>query len=173
VRSVTVADLLIDSFGRIREVVHEVLRDLDADQLSLRLTEDANSIGWLVWHLSRVEDDHIAGVADQEQAWTALGFADRFGFPLAAADIGYGHTSKQVGTVRVSSPELLLEYHDAVHADACRFLSGLMDADLDRIVDERWDPPVTLGVRLVSVVADGLQHAGQAAYVRGLLPGAS
>jgi hypothetical protein len=41
-------------------------------------------------------------------------------------------------------------------------------ADLDRVVDKRWDPPVTLGVRLVSVVDDDAQHVGQAAYVRGL-----
>ena len=48
-------------------------------------------------------------------------------------------------------------------------MSGLTDADLPRVVDERWDPPVTLGVRLVSVISDCLQHAGQAAFVRGIL----
>ncbi len=47
--------------------------------------------------------------------------------------------------------------------------SGLQPADLDVVVDERWDPPVTLGVRLVSVVNEVNQHVGQAAYVRGLL----
>ena len=51
---------------------------------------------------------------------------------------------------------------------AVRYAQRLTDADLGRIVDERWDPPVTLGVRLISVISDGLQHAGQAAYVRGL-----
>ena len=39
----------------------------------------------------------------------------------------------------------------------------------DRVVDRTWDPPVTLGVRLVSILDDDTQHAGQAAYVRGLL----
>ncbi len=48
-------------------------------------------------------------------------------------------------------------------------LSSLGDADLDRIVDRRWDPPVMMGVRLVSIADDSLQHVGQAAYVRGLL----
>ncbi len=41
--------------------------------------------------------------------------------------------------------------------------------DLDRVVDKRWNPPVTLGVRLVSILNDDVQHVGQAAYVRGLL----
>jgi hypothetical protein len=37
------------------------------------------------------------------------------------------------------------------------------------VVDASWDPPVTLGVRLVSVISDDLQHAGQAAYLRGMI----
>lgn len=48
-------------------------------------------------------------------------------------------------------------------------LSGLGEEDLDRVVDENWDPPVTLGVRLISIADDDIQHAGQAAYLRGLL----
>jgi len=48
-------------------------------------------------------------------------------------------------------------------------LEGVTGTELDRIVDRRWDPPVTVGVRLVSVADDCLQHAGQAAYARGLL----
>ena len=49
------------------------------------------------------------------------------------------------------------------------YLATVAPEDLDRVVDERWDPPVTLGVRLVSVLSDDLQHAGQAAYARGLI----
>ena len=45
----------------------------------------------------------------------------------------------------------------------------MTDADLDRVVDEHWDPPVTLAVRLVSVIDDATQHAGQAAYASGIL----
>ena len=71
--------------------------------------------------------------------------------------------------MRVESPQLLLGYAAAVHEQTKEFLSGLSDDDLDRIVDRRWDPPVTLGVRLVSVLSDDLQHVGQAAYLRGLL----
>ena len=71
--------------------------------------------------------------------------------------------------MRVESGQLLVDYHDAVHQQTVRFVEGLGDADLARIVDESWDPPVSLGVRLVSVIADDLQHAGQAAFVRGIV----
>jgi hypothetical protein len=148
--------------------VHDVVDGLDPAQLAHRPGPDANPIGWLVWHLTRVQDDHVAEVAGTEQVWTAQGFADRFGLPLPASDTGYGHSSEAVGQVRVEAAALQ-EYAAAVHAETVRFLEGLGADDLDRVVDDRWDPPVTLGVRLVSVVGDDSQHLGQAAYVRGLL----
>ncbi|MEU8434821.1 DUF664 domain-containing protein [Streptomyces sp. NPDC029216] len=162
-------EVLADGFGRIREAVHEALDGLGAEELNARPDPEANSIAWLVWHLTRIQDDHVAGVAGQEQVWQSAGWAGRFALPLPVEDHGYGHTARQAGTVRVDSADLLLGYYDAVHEQSLRFVRGLAAGDLERIVDERWDPPVTLGVRLVSVLADDLQHAGQAAYVRGLL----
>jgi uncharacterized damage-inducible protein DinB len=166
---VTSAELLTDAFGRIREVVHNAAGGLTPEQLAYRIDGTANSIAWLVWHLTRVQDDHIAGVAGIEQVYTSQGWADRFGFPFPPSDIGYGHSSADVDAVRVDSAELLLGYHDAVHEQTRRYLDGLEEADLRRVVDESWDPPVTLAVRLVSVVSDDLQHAGQAAFVRGVV----
>lgn len=164
----TPAELLIESLERVLESGRTVVDGLTPDQLAARPAPDANSIGWLVWHLARVQDDHVADVAGTEQVWTAQGYADRFGLPFEVGDIGYGHSSEQVGRVRADA-ELLASYLSAVHAQTVSYLRGLSADDLDRVVDERWDPPVTLGVRLVSVVNDDTQHVGQAAYVRGLL----
>ncbi|HEX3813623.1 MAG TPA: DUF664 domain-containing protein [Mycobacteriales bacterium] len=161
------ADLLIDAFGRIRGVVERAVAGLTADQLSYRADAEANSIAWLVWHLTRVQDDHIADAAGIEQVWTAQGWADRFGLPFDVSATGYGHGTPDVAAVRVSA-DLLTGYLDAVHEQTVRYVKGLGDADFDRVVDTNWDPPVTLGVRLVSVISDDLQHAGQAAFVRGL-----
>jgi hypothetical protein len=163
------ADVLADALGRVHEVVHEVAAGLTPEQLAWRPKPTANSICWLIWHLSRVQDDHIADVAGTEQMWTAAGWADRFGLPLDKSATGWGHTSDEVAAVRVESADLLTGYHDSVFEQSLRFIEGLTDADLDRIVDKRWDPPVTLGVRLVSVIDDDAQHAGQAAYLRGML----
>jgi uncharacterized damage-inducible protein DinB len=162
-------DLLTDAFGRIREAVHEAVDGLTPDQLDFRPDSQANSIAWLVWHLTRIQDDHIAGVAGKGQVWTAEGWADRFGLPLSQADHGYGHSADQVAVVRVKSGELLTAYHDAVYEQTLHYVRHLADADFTRVVDSSWDPAVTLGVRLVSVISDDLQHAGQAAYLRGLI----
>jgi len=165
----TSAELLTDAFGRILQTVHAVVRGLTSSQLAERLAPDANSIAWLVWHLTRVQDDHLADAFGVPQVWTEYG--KRFELPLEPYDTGYGHSSGQVARVTVASGDLLSGYHDAVHEQTTRLVSGVIDADLERVVDEGWDPPVTLGVRLVSVIDDCMQHAGQAAFIRGILLG--
>lgn len=163
------AELLTDAFGRVRDIIRDVVDGLDADALAQRLDADANSIGWLVWHLTRVQDDHIADVAGTQQRWTADGWYERFGLPFPAGDIGYGHSSADVAAVAVPDPALLVGYHEAVYAQTVDYVAGTSDDDLDVVVDESWDPPTTLGVRLVSVVGDTMQHAGQAEFVKGIL----
>jgi uncharacterized damage-inducible protein DinB len=161
-------DLLVDALGRVQETVHTVVEGLSEDQLTRRLQGEANSIAWLVWHLTRIQDDHIAGVAGSDQVWHTDRWVDRFGLPLDRDDDGFGHTSEQVSAV-VAEADLLLGYHDAVHARSVAYLRSVADEELSRIVDRSWDPPVTLAVRLVSVVNDCMQHVGQAAFVRGVL----
>ena len=165
----TSADLLADAFGRVREAVYAAAIGLTLEQLHYRPAPGANSIAWLVWHLTRVQDDHVAGVAQTEQVWMSGDWAPRFGFPDGSTDTGYGHNSDQVAAVQVKSGEVLTAYFDAVHERTMRFVATLTEADLPRIVDESWDPPVTLAARLVSVIADDLQHAGQAMYLRGIV----
>lgn len=164
-----VAELLSDGFDRIQEVVYEAVEGLTPEQLSWQVKPGANSIAWLVWHLTRVQDDHVAEVAGIDQVWVAGGWKDRFDLPLPEYSTGYGHSEAEVASVRVKDPALLTGYYDAVHEQSKKFLSGLTGSQLDRVVDDRWDPPVTLGVRLTSVIGDDLQHAGQAVYLRGLL----
>jgi uncharacterized damage-inducible protein DinB len=162
-------DILIDAYGRIQEEVHAAVDGLSPEQLHTRPAVDANSLAWLVWHLTRVQDDHVADAAGLEQVWLSQGWEKRFGLDLSRRDIGYGHSSTQVAKVRVESGDLLTGYYDAVHEQTLEFVRGLAAEDFERVVDERWDPPVTLGVRLVSVLSDDLQHVGQAAYLRGLV----
>lgn len=165
----TSADLLVDAFGRIRENVHGAAEGLTPDELATTLEPGANSVAWLLWHLTRVQDHHVAELIDAEQLWSADGWVGRFDLPLTASDTGYGHGEAEIAALSSASAELLLGYFDAVHARTVDYVRGLTDADLPRVVDTRWDPPVTLAVRLVSVIDDDIQHSGQAAFVRGIL----
>lgn len=161
--------ILLDAFGRVEEEVPEVVRGLSVAELLWRPDPDSNHIAWLVWHLTRILDDHVADVGAVEQVWTAQGWAARFGLDYPDHAVGYGHTSAQVGAFAVPDPALLTGYHSAAAAMASEVVTGLDAVGFERIVDERWDPPVTAAVRLVSVANDIAQHIGQAAYVRGLV----
>lgn len=162
-------DLLGDLFGRIDEHVHEAVDGLEVDALCDPLVPGANPIGWLVWHLTRVQDDHIAEILDQPQLWASGDWARRFGVPADPGNTGYGHSDDEVRAIRPESADALIEYYEAVAARTRTLLARTTPKNLDRVVDERWDPPVTLGVRLVSIADDDIQHAGQACYVRGVI----
>ena len=161
-------DLLLEAFGRVAGLVPAVVDGLSEDQLARRVDGNANPIAWLIWHLTRVQDSHIADAAGVRQVWVQAGWRERFGLDLPAEDTGYGHDSDSVAKVR-STADLLIGYCAAVAARTEEFVRGLGPEDLDRVVDEHWSPPVTLGVRLISILADCLQHVGQAGYVRGML----
>ncbi|MEU8331238.1 DUF664 domain-containing protein [Micromonospora sp. NPDC048839] len=164
-----VSDLLTEAYDRLPDLVRAAVDGLSPEHLRWAPGPNANSIGWLVWHLTRVQDHHVADLLDAEQVWVNGDWAGRFGLTADPDNTGYGHSAAQVETVRPESAQALIDYYEAVAARTGSFLAGLHPADLDRVVDESWDPPVTLGVRLVSIVDDDLQHAGQAAYVRGLI----
>jgi hypothetical protein len=152
-------DLLRDAFDRVHENVHAVLDDITPEQLGFRADAQANS---------RVQDDHLAPLAGHEQVWTADDFHARSALPFEPRASGYGQEPSEVAALAAVPAHLLAEYHDAVHAKTLAYLDTLSDEDLAEVVDRQWDPPVTLGVRLVSVVDDDAQHVGQAAFAKGL-----
>lgn len=165
-------DLLLDAFDRVHDQIPGLVEKLSADDLVWRPDADANPIGWLVWHLTRVQDDHLAALSTalgrpRDQVWST--WRERFDLPYDADVIGYGQSSAEVGAFAVADPSLLTGYHEQVHALTAEVLGELTADDLGRIVDDAWDPPVTAASRLVSVIGDTTAHLGQAQYVEGLL----
>ena len=162
-------DLLTDAFSRIHGVVHQAVDGLTPDELSFRVNGNTNSIAWLIWHLSRITDDHLSEAASKGQVWTDNGWVEKFGLPFPPDATGYGFGGDDVAAVKVKSAEILIGYFDEVIEEADRYVKHLKEDDYSRVVDASWNPPVTLAVRLVSVVSDGLQHAGQAMFIRGIV----
>ncbi|HWA67039.1 MAG TPA: DinB family protein [Mycobacteriales bacterium] len=168
------AELLAEAFNRVQQGVHSTLDGLGPRELAARVDADrehpeANTIAWLIWHLTRVQDDHVADVAGRKQAWHEGGWLEKLDLPFDQDATGYGQNPMDVAAVRPRSADLLVDYYDAVHERTLDYVGQLGDRDLERVVDDSFDPPVTLGTRLMSVIVDDLQHLGQAAYVRGLL----
>jgi uncharacterized damage-inducible protein DinB len=165
----TSTDILIDVITRVKETAAHAVDGLSSAELEARVDPSANTIAWLLWHLGRVQDAQVAKVAGSEQLWASDGWMDRFALPFAAGETGYAHSAAEVAQVRGVGAELLADYVAAVCDRTIEYLGSLTDADLARVVDTHWNPPVTLAARLVSVVSDDLQHAGQAAFSRGVV----
>jgi hypothetical protein len=161
--------LLADGFGRTAEALPAIVDGLPVDDLLWRPYDGANSIAWTLWHTARMEDAQIAPLAGTDEVWLREGWVERFGLPYAPGAMGYGQSAEEVAAFRLEDPKLLTGYYQAVHTATIELVDSLSEDDLARVVDESWDPPVTVAVRLVSIVDDAAQHIGQAAYVKGLL----
>lgn len=165
--AIAARELLRDSFTRLIEHVDAIADELSDEVALYRPAPTANTIAWLLWHSARVQDAQLCEVAGVEEVWTRDGWVDRFGLDLPRDDTGYGHGADDVAKVRASA-DLLAGYYHAVHKVTLEYIASVTAEDLSRIVDERWDPPVTASARLVSIVDDCAQHLGQAAYVQGI-----
>ncbi len=162
--------LLSEGYGRITGIVERALRNIDPDDLDRQPQADCNTIGWLIWNLTRVQDYHFANLIGEQQLWTSDGWHDRSGRPVDPADDGWRHTAEQVLAFRSPEPKVLLDYHRAVTERSRRFFDTLSADDLDRELDEpQYQPLPTVGVRIIGVMSENIQHAGQAAFVCGML----
>jgi len=159
--------LLDEAFRRIPELVRGSCEGLGVSDLLYRPEPGANSIAWLVWHLSRVQDHHVAEIAGAEQVWADPVWVEMTGIERDISATGFGDTPEHVAAVIPLSSAALVAYNAAVTKHTLEYLAEIDGPDLDRIIDDSYDPPVSVGVRLVSVISDSLQHAGQARYLRG------
>ena len=162
------AELISDALGRVNRTLHRSLEGAPVEMVCKMPTPGTNSMAWLAWHLTRVQHDHVSDLAGLPQLWTSGGWHAKFGMAADDGETGNGHTLEQVAALQVDAVEVLLGYNDAVYERSKAYLAGLSPKDLDRVLDEpRYDPMPTVGVRLVSVVSDNTQHAGQIGYLRG------
>jgi uncharacterized damage-inducible protein DinB len=164
--------LIMDGYGRVLQMLERALDGLTQHDLNQQPHPDCNSMGWLTWHLTRGQDAHIADLMGEEQLWVSNGWHARFNRPPNPKDTGFGHSSEDVAAFKSPDVKTLLEYHRAVLERSKRYIASLSENDLDRELNEPWFQPLpTVGVRLVSVMSDNLEHAGQVAYLRGLAKG--
>ena len=160
-------ELLIEAYTHINRIVHQAVDDLSQEQLAYRPEDGSNSIAWLVWHLTRVQDNNLRDVTQLDEAWLTEDWSERFGM-AGSTGIGFGDSPDDVAAMRPPRA-ILLGYHDRVAGRVLDYLPTVDADELDRIVDTNYDPHVTAGIRLMSVVQDNTQHAGQARYLRGMI----
>jgi hypothetical protein len=162
-------ELIVDGFDRLPDLAGDALAGVRAADLDWPPGPGRNPLGWTVWHLTRVEDGQIADLMGEPDLWTRDGWHRKFDRPPDHEDSGYGHTARQVAAFRSPSAKVQLDYLRAATERTKQYLARLSPSDLDRVLDEPGPDPATVGVRLLSILADCHQHAGEAAYIRGLI----
>lgn len=161
--------ILHNAATRPAEAAERLRSSLTPDVLNAHPGGHDNSVAWLLWHTGREIDLQTAALADTEQVWTDRGYAEKTGIGSVGDGLGLGHTSAAAREIRSDHGDSLVDYLQEVTDVLVTYISGLSDEDLDEVIDEDWDPPVTRGVRLVSIIDDAAQHVGQAAYAVGAL----
>lgn len=164
-----VGEFAAETLGRMATRLVAELDGLTVEEMCYRPDPGGNPIAWLAWHLVRVQDHHMAHMEGGDQLWLKDGWDVKLGISTGLEDHGYGHTPEQVAAIVPSDAATLAAYQNAVSERTFEYLRGLSDDDLGRIIDRSWDPPVTLEVRLASVVNETAQHVGQVSYLRGMV----
>lgn len=161
-----ISDVFADFARRPIEAANN-LPALTSEQLNAHPAGHPNSIAWLLWHSGREIDVQLAHLSGEAQRWDA--YRDRFDLGELGDSVGYGHSAEQAAQITVDDQSLLIDYLDATLNALVDYVSGLSDSAFIEIIDENWDPPVTRGVRLVSIIDDAAQHVAQAAYAAGAM----
>ncbi|RRD45614.1 DinB family protein [Tessaracoccus sp. OH4464_COT-324] len=164
-------ELLADAASRPVWLARAVLDGLSVETAHAMPGDKANSIVWLLWHAARQLDVQLARLTARPTVWEEGRWSARLGVARAAHDFGLGDTPADVAALRVDSVAELGEHLAACVGALTEYALALRPDELDEVVDRSYTPPVTRGVRLVSLIDDATVHVGQAAYVRGLLDG--
>jgi len=134
-----------------------------------RAGPEANTIGWTLWHMLRVEDMWLQFfIQRQPELWEREGWHEKFGLPTR--DNGFGHSPEQVANFPALDLANLLRYGAAVRSGTLDYLGGLAPEDFD-VAPRQQRPELTVGVLFRQVVGELYQHLGQIAYLKGLQRG--
>ena len=151
-------------------MVERALEDSDDAMLGAQPNDDSNSMGWLLFHMTRIVDRFVhSWCQESPQLWVKDGWHEKFG--LDPDDTGQGWTKEQLAAWKLPAKDTLVGYFDGVNAAARGYIGPLSASDLERQLEIPPRPPTSIGTFLGVVVYDNCVHGGQIAYLRGYYKG--
>ena len=160
-------EFIADALEKEQELLAEALDGLTPEELTWRAGPEANPIGWILWHMLRVEDMWFQFFIQRKlEIWERDGWNEKFGLPTR--DNGFGHTQEQVAQFPALDLAELLRYGAAVRAGTLEYLQNLT-ADDYAVVPREQRPEMSVGAICRQIVGELYQHQGHIAYLRGLL----
>lgn len=165
----TLNEFIEDALNKEHDFLMEAAKDLTPEELAWRPGPEANPIGWILWHMLRVEDMWVQFFAQhQPELWERDGWHQKFGLPTR--DNGFGHTAEQVANFPALDRDELLSYGGAVRSGTLEYLRGLTPQEFDAIPRER-RPDMSVALMFRQIIGELFQHQGHIAYIKGLLRG--
>ena len=165
----TLSHFIENTLAREQDFLMEAVQDLTPEELVWRATPEANPIGWMLWHMLRVEDMWIQFYTQfQPELWERDGWNEKFG--LSVRDNGFGHAQEQVTNFPPLDLSELLRYGAAVRAKTLEYLGELQPEDFEVVPRER-RPDFSVASMFRQIIGEFYQHTGQIAYVKGLIRG--
>ncbi|HJN88462.1 MAG: DinB family protein [Dehalococcoidia bacterium] len=163
----TLNEFIEESLGKEHEFLMEAIQDLTPEELAWQAGPEANPIGWILWHMIRVEDMWMQFfIQERPEIWERDGWHLKFGLPTR--DVGFGHTPEQVAQFPLLDLPDLNEYGEAVRGGTLEYLGSLGPEDYGRVPRER-RPEMSVGAVFRQVVGELFQHQGHISYLKGLL----
>ena len=162
----TLDEFIVDALAREQELLLEAVQDLTPEELGWRAGPEANPIGWILWHMIRVEDMWFQFFVQRKtEIWERDGWNETFGLPTR--DNGFGHTQEQVADFPVLDLAALLRYGEAVRQATLEYLKTMGPEDY-AVVPREQRPEMSVGAIFRQIIGEVYQHQGHIAYLKGL-----
>ena len=153
-------------------MVDRALEGMDDATLQARPNDQSNSMGWLLWHKTRIVDRFVhTWCQEAPQVWIKDGWNETFGLDDDINNTGGGWTKEQVEAWKLPAKESLVDYFEGVKAATREYIGSLSTSDLERELTIPPRPAASIATLLGVVVFDNCVHGGQIAYLRGYYEG--
>ncbi len=163
-------DLILAGLDRVKEANMKTLDGLSRHELVWRPGPEANTIGLIIFHSARSEDNVVQSrVQGKSQIWESEKWYQKLNLPIA--DTGAHYTVQQIAAF--PAPELndWLAYAGAVRTRTQDYLKGMTNAGFGKVINVPRHGDVTIGWYLMNMVVHMAEHAGEISYLRGLQRG--
>ena len=165
------AKILSDMLEMSDSLVRRALEGLTDADLIKRPSDQDNTIGWLMWHKTRVEDIAFADASGEEQFWISDKWHEKFGMEPNPGQMGFRGFARTSDEPRVQERKTFSATPTPFGRARLRCWRASRPRTSTRKSPPRWARPSKSGTTSGRVAADNIQHGGQICYLRGFITG--
>lgn len=158
-------EVMLRSLEQSQEYLTRALDGLTQKEAAWSLGEECNSIIFILWHTSRVEDFFVNRVIQRQlELYETEGWLEKLGTPAKGS--GWEYTGEQLQAWPVPKLEIVRGYADSVREKTLAFVRSVTAEQLSEVPRPERSPD-SIGATLTRIITEIALHTGQIAYLRG------